>query len=128
LKLHAVQLAQRSDSAGRAVYVGWRIVFAVFLVTAALYAVTYAGWSFPYQFGYALGGGIGGWTYDHASHGRFLLMIAALCLPSILLGVWPLGACATTPRRPWRATRGPAGDVGAPPGLRNEPPPPRRAV
>lgn len=44
----------------------------------ALFPLTYGGWYFALQLGYALGGGAGGWTIEHLGPGGFLLLLAAL--------------------------------------------------
>ncbi|HRD44874.1 MAG TPA: MFS transporter [Caulobacter sp.] len=46
----------------------------------ALFPRTYGGWYFALQLGYALGGGVGGWTIGHLGANSFLWLLAALYL------------------------------------------------
>jgi predicted MFS family arabinose efflux permease len=45
-----------------------------------LFPLTYGGWYFALQLGYALGGGAGGWTIAHLGSGGFLMLLAGLYL------------------------------------------------
>lgn len=58
---------------------------------AAVYPVTYGAWNFFYSLGYALGGGVGGSAYEMVSHARFLLFLAGLCAPTIVVSLWRPG-------------------------------------
>lgn len=53
----------------------------------ALFPLTYGGWYFALQLGYALGGGAGGWTIEHLGSPEFLLLLAALYLTPALASV-----------------------------------------
>lgn len=59
---------------------------------AGLYVVTYGGWSCSYQLGYALGGGIGGAISEHAGYSIFLIAIACLYAPAVVLSIFRPGA------------------------------------
>lgn len=50
----------------------------------ALFPLTYGGWYFALQLGYALGGGVAGWTIEHVGSGGFLLLLAVLYLAPTL--------------------------------------------
>lgn len=53
----------------------------------ALFPLTYGGWYFALQLGYALGGGAGGWTIEHLGSSGFLLLLAALYVTPALASV-----------------------------------------
>jgi predicted MFS family arabinose efflux permease len=53
----------------------------------ALFPLTYGGWYFALQLGYALGGGVGGWTIEHLGSAGFLLLLAALYATPALASV-----------------------------------------
>lgn len=53
----------------------------------ALFPLTYGGWYFALQLGYALGGGVGGWTIEHLGSAGFLLLLAALFATPTLASV-----------------------------------------
>lgn len=53
-----------------------------------LYAVTYGGWSFSYQSGYAMAGAVGGIIFGATSHTGYLAAIALLFVPAIAFSLW----------------------------------------
>lgn len=63
---------------------------------SAAFAVTYGGWYFALQLGYALGGGLGGWSFEQFGPPGLLIFLALAYLPAALLGVRP-------PRNPSQA-------------------------
>ncbi len=56
-----------------------------------LFAYTYGGWSFALAAGYALGGPVGGWAFDHLPLASFPLLVMALYLPALTVAVWRPG-------------------------------------
>ena len=52
-----------------------------------LFAYTYGGWSFAIAAGYALGGPVGGWFFDHYPHYWFPLFVLALYAPATVAAV-----------------------------------------
>ncbi|MGA0604663.1 MFS transporter [Phenylobacterium sp. VNQ135] len=52
-----------------------------------LFPLTYGGWYFALQLGYALGGGVAGWTTEHLGSKGFLLLLAALYLTPTLVSL-----------------------------------------
>lgn len=56
-----------------------------------LFAYTYGGWSFALAMGYALGGPVGGWAFDHLPLVSFPLLVMALYLPALTVAVWRPG-------------------------------------
>jgi MFS family permease len=59
---------------------------------ASLFVVTYGGWSFSYQLGYALAGPIAGAISERIDHLQFLIVIGLFCIPPIAFGLWRPGA------------------------------------
>lgn len=55
---------------------------------ANLFPLTYGGWSFSYAIGYALAGYSRAAANEVLSGDQFLLFIAALCAPTVVLSVW----------------------------------------
>lgn len=53
-----------------------------------LYAVTYGGWSFSYQSGYAMAGAVGGAIFVATSHTGYLTAIALLFIPAVAVSLW----------------------------------------
>lgn len=58
---------------------------------ARLFAYTYGAWSCALQAGYAIGGPIGGWTFEHSDRWAFPLLMALLYLPAIIIAIWRPG-------------------------------------
>ncbi len=52
-----------------------------------LFAWTYGGWSFAVAAGYAAGGPVGGWLFDHFPHQWFPLFVLALYVPATIAAV-----------------------------------------
>ena len=52
-----------------------------------LFAWTYGGWSFAIAAGYAAGGPVGGWLFDHFPHQWFPLFVLALYIPATIAAV-----------------------------------------
>lgn len=53
-----------------------------------LFAYTYGGWSCSIAIGYALGGPVGGWLFDHYPHNMFPILILLLYVPALVTAVW----------------------------------------
>lgn len=58
---------------------------------ARLFAYTYGAWSCALQAGYAIGGPIGGWTFEHSDRSAFPLLMGLLYLPAIVVAIWRPG-------------------------------------
>jgi predicted MFS family arabinose efflux permease len=50
----------------------------------AVFPVTYGGWYFALQAGYAAGGSLAGWSFDHLGPSGFLVFVALVYLPAAI--------------------------------------------
>lgn len=55
---------------------------------ARLFAFTYGGWSCMMAVGYALGGTVGGWSYDNLPVAAYPMIILTMYASSLLFAVW----------------------------------------
>lgn len=63
----------------------------------SLFPITYGGWYFAIQLGYAIGGGLGGLGLEALGQGGFLLIIAAMYLPTAICSLSIKGARQPVP-------------------------------
>jgi predicted MFS family arabinose efflux permease len=62
-----------------------------------LFPITYGGWYFAIQLGYAIGGGLGGLGLERLGQGGFLLIVAAMYLPAAICSLTIKGARQPAP-------------------------------